>query len=320
MESTKRFAITFAATVALFALPVRAEDQTRANTGVELREVVAEQDERVFAEADTGEMAYDVDQDAPSQIGAKVNPEVEYTPEQTAAENRDVYEDEQAFAGEIEESLIPRKGSSVSSSEIVRAGQTSVPWYRSPFAALLVVLGVIGAVAAGVKRWVPAARAVTSEQLRVVGRTAISSKQSAVLLHVGKRVVLLGVTPESVNTLSEITDESEVAQLVGRSKSDDAKAQGFDAATIASELPSPSGFDSALAREIEQYDDVQVTASHPEVEDTASIETSDTTELPQEEEITATSESTPAATKKSNGQPPKHLNDLLARLRSFQKS
>ncbi len=316
MESTKRFAITFVATVTLLVLPALAQNHPVANTGVELREVVVAQGERGFQEADFVEQRYDTEQGQPSQVVDNTGLEDDNAAADVIADSGAAHEEIPVATEEIEESIIPRNGGEDASGEIARAGQAIVPWYRSPFVALLVVLGVIGAVATMVKRWVPATRTVTSEQLKVVGRTAISSKQSAVLLHVGKRVVLLGVTPECVNTLSEITDESEVAQLIGQAKTGEAKAQGFDATAIDSEIPVSSGFDSALAREIEQYEDAEVTASHPEVEDAVAIAEPEKIESPVLENASATT----AVETKTNGQPPKHLNDLLARLRSFQKS
>ncbi len=348
MESTKRFAITFVAMVAVVTLPALGEDQPRANTGVELvehRDIPDAQNDQQFVDAESGEIRYAIVQSDEVQVDdVQTDATGEVVADEAYAdmtlEDENAHAIETADVGMGEEALIPRRQSRESSEEIIRAGQTSVPWYRSPFAALVVVLGVIGAVAAGVRRWVPAARAVSSDQMRVVGRTAISSKQSAVLLHVGKRVVLLGVTSDRVNTLAEITDESEVAQLVGQAKSADSKAQGFDAAGIASVGMKASEFDAALAREFEQYEESQANtqttednsqatkgntqtidiATHPEVEAAMPQDVVEVSETPEPVEAPVATEPVTTEAKKSNGQPPKHLNDLLARLRSFQKS
>ncbi|GJM25477.1 MAG: hypothetical protein DHS20C16_18920 [Phycisphaerae bacterium] len=319
MESTKRFAITFVTMVAWMTLPATADDEPKANTGVELneyRDTPTTYDDQQFVDAETGEVRYAINQIDDTQFDANDNHEADGL----GAEEGGEFVAEPVDAGVGEEALIPRRNADEDAGEIVRAGQVSVPWYRSPFAALMVVLGVIGAVAASVRRWVPAARTVTSDQLCVVGRTAISSKQSAVLLHVGKRIVLVGVTPDRVNTLSEITDESEVAQLIGRAKSEESKSKGFDGATLGSELSGSGDFDSALAREIEQYDDVEVSTAQAEVEASVAPTKADQTDAPQPEATVVAAEPAPASGTKSNGQPPKHLNDLLARLRSFQKS
>ncbi|MCA9253878.1 MAG: FliO/MopB family protein [Phycisphaerales bacterium] len=336
MESTKRFAITFIATVTVLTLPALADNQSRANTPVELSEHVqaaATLDEQQFVDADSGEIRYAIKQADEGQVEADIDATIETVPSQLEYEGADEAVENGVLSGMGEDAVIPRRVSHQSSEEIVRAGQASVPWYRSPFIALVVVLGVIAAVATGVRRWVPAARSVSSDQLRVVGRTAISSKQSAVLLHVGKRVVLLGVTSDRVNTLAEITDESEVAQLVGQAKSAESKASGFDTSGIDSIGIKSSEFDAALAREFEQYEESEANtqttkansqptevATHPEVEVALPQDVVEVSETPEPIEAPVASEPVTAEAKKSNGQPPKHLNDLLARLRSFQKS
>lgn len=135
------------------------------------------------------------------------------------------------------------------------AGQ--VPWYRNPYAALLGVLVLIVAVSALIKRYVPSARPVANDALRVVGRTALSAKQSAVLLQVGNRLVLVGVTSDSVRALAEITDEGEVAQLMGKaSPTVGAPGQAFDA-TLAQELEKYDG-PSDGAVEQDPVDDAQM--------------------------------------------------------------
>jgi flagellar biosynthetic protein FliO len=318
-----RFAITFVTMVTLAAMPVLAQDQARANTGVELvelREVVTTAEDQAVGDSATGEVTVNEMRNDDPPLDSTGDLETDDAPVDPDAGDGTEFETAPAIAGLGEEALIPRHEADDSSAEIVRAGAADTSWYRNPFVALLVVLGVIGAVAASVRRWVPAARSVTSDQLRVVGRTALSSKQSAVLLHVGKRVVLLGVTPESVNTLSEITDESEVAQLIGRAMSEDSKAKGFDAAALGMELPGSGDFDSVLAREIEQYDDVEVLSADPEFDESSAPMKTDRANAPPQEESVIAVEPAPSSGKKPNGQPPKHLNELLARLRSFQKT
>lgn len=79
------------------------------------------------------------------------------------------------------------------------------------------VLVVVGLLAWGVKRWMPASmRNVVAGGgvLRVIARQSISSKQSICLVRAGRRLVLLGVTPERISALSEITDGAEAAALI----------------------------------------------------------------------------------------------------------
>jgi flagellar biogenesis protein FliO len=124
------------------------------------------------------------------------------------------------------------------------SGSRDVPWYRGPFVALAAVLALIAGAWKVFKRYVPAARPVAPEALRVIGRTPISAKQSAVLLHVGKRVILVGVTPDSMRTLAEFTEDEEVAMLMGKAASATSPAQ--------------HEFRDALAQEFEKYEDEAV--------------------------------------------------------------
>ncbi len=131
---------------------------------------------------------------------------------------------------------IPRKN---------KAGQSltkSIAWYRSPYVVLLGIVALLLGISSAIKKYVPTARPVRAEMMQVLGRTPISAKQSAVLLHVGKRILLLGVTGDSIRTLTEITDPEEMAVLMGKASS--------------TAEPGDGGFDKALAREFGKYDDV----------------------------------------------------------------
>lgn len=300
MESTKSTTIAWVAGL-LLAVPVWAQDRTHVNSAVELTEHVQDvQQGEPYAQEDSADPVYD------QQVQlAQAAPQQDYD----GMEDAEPVVEAQADLVADEEAYIPRGRSDAMTGTVMRTAQTDTPWYRNPFTSLLVVLGVIGAVAAMVRRWVPAARTVNSDQLQVIGRTAISSKQSVVLLHVGERVVLLGVTPEAVNTLSEITDESEVARLLGRSKSNEAVQ---------------SKFDSVLTREFEQYETAETAVTEIE-EPEASVPVPVT-----EAQVVANEPATPPVTAEStngdgnrnqNGRKsPLHLNDLLSKLRSLQKT
>ena len=103
------------------------------------------------------------------------------------------------------------------------------PWYRSGIGALALVLGLIGALVWALRRWVPATRGGESRMIRVVGRVPLSPKHSAALLSVGRRFVLVGMSAERVNTLCEISDAEEVAELSLRAGTATAPdAEGFE--------------------------------------------------------------------------------------------
>lgn len=135
----------------------------------------------------------------------------------------------------------------------VRGPGEGVAWYRSPYAALGGVLLVVGLLAMAFRRLMPGVRPIAPDALRVVGRASLGAKQSVVLIHVGQRVLLIGLTAESMRTLAEIADPQEVALLLGRVGSGAGR-------------PPKEVFDRALAKEMEAYgetDDAQAAESAP---------------------------------------------------------
>jgi flagellar biogenesis protein FliO len=62
----------------------------------------------------------------------------------------------------------------------------------------------------------PSARAADSGVLRVVGRAALSSKQSVALIQLGRRFVMVGISGDRLNRLCEVGDPDEVAELAAR--------------------------------------------------------------------------------------------------------
>jgi flagellar biogenesis protein FliO len=114
-------------------------------------------------------------------------------------------------------------------------------WYRHPLVGLAAVLGVIVALTMLARRYLPSARPIAPEALHVVGRAPISPKQSAVLLHVGNRLVLVGVGAEGMRTLAEITDPAEVSQLLGQ--------------TVGRNQKTEAGFEQLLADQLDEFEE-----------------------------------------------------------------
>lgn len=50
--------------------------------------------------------------------------------------------------------------------------------------------------------------------LEVLGRSSLSMKHQLVLVRMGRRVLLLGLSPQGINTLSELTAPDEIAQVL----------------------------------------------------------------------------------------------------------
>jgi flagellar biogenesis protein FliO len=120
--------------------------------------------------------------------------------------------------------------------DVPRSTAMEAPWYRNSFLALGIVLVLIATTTTIVRRYVPSARPVPSSAMRVVGRLPVSGRQSAVLLQVGRRVLLVGVTSDRIDGLAEFTDAEEVNMLLGNTWDTEPSAtEPFDA-TLASEF------------------------------------------------------------------------------------
>lgn len=106
---------------------------------------------------------------------------------------------------------------------------------------LLAVLAMIGAIALVVKRCMPARRLLTGAGvLDIIARVPLSGKQSLVLVKMGRRLILLGVTPDRVSSLDVVDDPDEAASLIG-----EVASQKSDSMT--------SAFADAFRREAHAY-------------------------------------------------------------------
>jgi len=104
---------------------------------------------------------------------------------------------------------------SKSSQSVLRA------WSIRDFMPLMTVIGIIIMAALLLKRFMPGRGLLTGAgTMEVVARTALSAKQHLVLVKIGRRLVLLGVTPEHIETLSVVDDPEEMAILLGKISSE----------------------------------------------------------------------------------------------------
>lgn len=105
-----------------------------------------------------------------------------------------------------------------SQTEEAAVGQ-SQPWYRQMLPALMIVLALIAGGTVLLKRIVPGARLTGRDgPVEVLSSTSISPKQSLSLVRCGRRVILIGVTPEHISALSEVTDPTEVGLLLSKTR------------------------------------------------------------------------------------------------------
>ncbi|MFQ5429129.1 MAG: FliO/MopB family protein [Phycisphaerae bacterium] len=81
---------------------------------------------------------------------------------------------------------------------------------------LCVVLGLVGLFAIGARRWMPrSGRWGGGEAIRVLARRSLGGKQSLCLVRLGRRLVLVGITPDRITSLLEVGQPEEVASLLG---------------------------------------------------------------------------------------------------------
>lgn len=114
---------------------------------------------------------------------------------------------------------------------------------------LVLAFGAIAAVLGGVlwalKRFSPGGIAASNSRLvEVLARTPVGPKQAVVLLRVGPRIVLLGVTPDAIQPITEIHDAAEVERLAFRTEPPARTGAGFGsllAGMMASVRPTPLG-------------------------------------------------------------------------------
>jgi len=81
------------------------------------------------------------------------------------------------------------------------------------------VLALMGVLYFGLKRWAPTIKTQDGGLVQVVSRTVVGPRQSVVLLRVGKRAVLVGVSPDRMDRVCEIEDAEEVAALLAQAPS-----------------------------------------------------------------------------------------------------
>jgi flagellar biogenesis protein FliO len=101
------------------------------------------------------------------------------------------------------------------SSDAARKNTSASPWWTT-MGSLVAVIAVIVLAAKFVRKHAPAAAAVLPpEAFRVLGRKSLDMRHAVHLVRLGSRLLVLGVSPEGMRTLAEISDPVEVDYLAG---------------------------------------------------------------------------------------------------------
>jgi len=96
------------------------------------------------------------------------------------------------------------------------ARQSSGPSLWTTFLSLGIVLGLFTASVWFLKKFSPtAAPRLPNEVLEVLGKTPLAGRQSAHLVRLGNKLLLISLTASGAETLTEVTDPIEVDRLAG---------------------------------------------------------------------------------------------------------
>lgn len=138
-----------------------------------------------------------------------------------------------------------RRGRTVTESQVPQASDNR-PWYRNSLFSLALVLSLIMGCFWGLRKILPSLRAPQhSEAIKIIARTALTPKQHLALVKCGQRMILIGVSPDRIDSLSEVEDAHEISTLPTREVSKNSKLTGHI----------DTDFDDVLEREQDSYSD-----------------------------------------------------------------
>ncbi len=111
---------------------------------------------------------------------------------------------------------------------------------------LAVVLGLFLIIAWCARRFSPAGAAILpKEAVELLGRTSLAARQQAHLVRIGNKLLLVAISPAGAETLTEITEPTEVEHLTAlcrRGKPTSSTLAFRQALTELASEPAPTGF------------------------------------------------------------------------------
>ena len=141
------------------------------------------------------------------------------------------------------EVLTPRRDQTNSTGLDTRPLDFSPSFWR-PFLSLLAVLALIVLCAWLFRRFFPGSQhGRTNSAIEIIARSAISPKQSVCLIRLGRRLLLVGLSPNHMANLSVVNDPEEIALIMGE---------------MEKQMPNSISktFDKLFHRETQQYNDL----------------------------------------------------------------
>ena len=108
-----------------------------------------------------------------------------------------------------------------------RRTDSGLPPILSSLFLVLVICGIFVGILCLAKKYLPGHRQLFSHPaVEVLGRTHLDPRRYLSLIRIGKRILVVGVSPEDMRTLSEITDEAEIVGImeVARPKTEQGKS------------------------------------------------------------------------------------------------
>ena len=113
----------------------------------------------------------------------------------------------------------PARPDALESQRVGRDGGSSVWGWLRTLAALAVVVGLIFGIRLVLRRLGPGAKTVAGpDALKVLARSSLSTRHQLYAVRFGRRVVLVGMGPEGLTALGEITDADEIAENFGEGR------------------------------------------------------------------------------------------------------
>lgn len=188
--------------LSVYAMPVRAQNatgnaqRTRVSVSRVQPEAVADTVAQSAAPADQAQTIVETDAEAQSTNHA-------------------------AEASSIEGQAVQRRGQAWLRRDKAGASsrESDSGWLSDGLWALGLVLGLIMLMAMGLKRWGGRLRMAVGggdENLEMISRLALSTKQSVCVIRLGRQLVVVGVTPDNISALTTIDDPEMVAELSTR--------------------------------------------------------------------------------------------------------